>query len=361
MNRDSVVTRQNSSPLPLAFKAGPLALDVLQREGLSPHTLGAVAGAAGGPKWLVLAAMDKLIFGSWLAQRKTPLPLIGSSIGSWRFAAATQKSPVDAIMTLARLYIEQQYSDHPTITEVTEVARHIVEQLLGNNGAEATLGHDWARINIVTAHCQGATGSDERARLVMGFSQAFLANMLSRDRLSQHLHRHVFADPRHRFTHEPFPGFNTRMQALTPNNLTDALLASGSIPFVLEKICVSGNDGYRDGGLIDYHMDLPLADEGIVLMPHFSKRCVTGWLDKNIPWRRPSAMGRHLVICPTDEWIATLPNSKIPDRSDFKRYRNQPDQRIRDWQEVLTRSQELADCLADRIVKNDWLDHVHPL
>ena len=171
MNRDSVVTRQNSSPLPLAFKAGPLALDILQREGLSPHSLGAVAGAAGGPKWLVLAAMDKLIFGSWLAQRKTPLPLIGSSIGSWRFAAATQRSPVDAITTLATLYVEQQYSDHPTITEVTEVARNIVEQLLGNNGAEATLGHDWARLNIITAHCQGATSSDKRARLVMALAK----------------------------------------------------------------------------------------------------------------------------------------------------------------------------------------------
>jgi len=347
--------------LPLVFRAGANARKLLQQTGVSPESLGALAGAAGGPKWLVLSAIDRLLFGNWLPSRRAPLPLVGSSIGSWRFAAACQADPNDAITRLENLYIEQQFSDQPDIAEITAMGRHILNKTLGTAGAQHILQHPWARLHIVTAHCQGLTSTDRRFPLAAGFSAAFLANLLSRQRLGDHLHRHVFADHRNALGPEAFPDFKFKSLALTETNLHDALLASGSIPFVLQKVSVNGVDSYRDGGLIDYHMDLPLSEDKIVLMPHFSKRVTTGWLDKGLPWRSPGSMSNHLLIHPSDDWIASLPDGKIPDRTDFKRYANDYSRRVQIWREVAQRSEELAECLANRIEKNDWLDHVKPI
>jgi hypothetical protein len=341
---------------PLYFKAGPAAMKIIEANGLTPESVDAIAGAAGGPKWLVLAAMDKLLFGEWLRPRSRPLPLVGSSIGSWRFAAVSQADPVAAIERLERLYIEQSYSLKPSYAEVTQTARSVVAELLGESGAQELLEHPWARIHIVTALCKGWTGQDASLPLLSGFALATAINGLNRNALGVFLERHVFADARSgRLASRAFPGFYTQLFDLNETNLADALLGSGSIPFVMEAVSIDGSEGnYRDGGMVDYHMDLPLSDTGLVLMPHFSKLIVPGWLDKFAPWRKPRFLDNTLVIHPSEEWIASLPNSKIPDRSDFQRYGEDYDGRVRDWRTVVARSTELAEFLAERLLKQDW-------
>lgn len=353
--------RSSSASLPLAFKAGPGALRQIEKHGVTPNTLHAIAGAAGGPKWLVLAGIDKWLFGEWLTDRSAPLPAIGSSIGSWRFAAASQPDAVSAIARLEQLYVEQAFSEKPDRTEITAMGQSILASVLGDAGADYILSHPWLRLHIITAHCQHLTASDHRLALTAGFSRASLSNLLSRERLGKHLHRHVFADPRNPLPASTFAGFNHQTLALTSKNTKSALLASGSIPYVLNAITIDDNPGYRDGGLIDYHIDLPITEDGLVFMPHFSRRFVSGWLDKTLPWRKPRFLDNYLVIHPTDEWIASLPDKKIPDRSDFKRYRHDYDQRVRVWREVAERSQELAYCLAERAARQDWLAHITPL
>lgn len=345
---------------PLCFKAGPAAKKIIAEKGLTPDLIDAIAGAAGGPKWLVLAAMDKLLFGEWLKSRIRPLPLVGASIGSWRFAAVSQADPVAAIERLERLYIEQSYSLKPSYFEVTQTARAVLAELLGKSGAREISEHPWARMHIVTALCKGWTGQDATLPMVSGFGLATAINGLNRKALGMFLHRHVFADARAgRLTNNAFPGFSTRFFCLDEINLADALLASGSIPFVMEAVSVAGSEGsYRDGGMVDYHMDLPLSEHGLVLMPHFSKLIVPGWLDKFAPWRRAQYLHNTLVIHPSDEWIATLPNQKIPDRNDFQNYRDDYQARIRDWRKVVERSTELADFLAERLEKQDIADYL---
>ena len=86
--------------------------------------------------------------------------------------------------------------------------------------------------------------------------------------------------------------FKTEYAALTEHNFRDVLIATGSIPLVLEG--VAGIDGasdgtYWDGGLIDYHLHLPYTQSsGLVLYPHFTNKIVPGWLDKMLPWRKAS-------------------------------------------------------------------------
>ena len=77
----------------LVFLAGERALKKVRENGLAPEDVKIIAGAAGGPKWLILGQLDRFLFGEWFQGRKTPLFLIGSSIGSWRFAAARRRSP----------------------------------------------------------------------------------------------------------------------------------------------------------------------------------------------------------------------------------------------------------------------------
>lgn len=348
---------------PLCFKAGPAARKIIENEGLTPDSFAAMAGAAGGPKWLVLAGIDKLLFGEWLKARSHPLPLVGASIGSWRFAAVSQADPVAAIERLEHLYIEQSYSAKPSYKEVTTAARQVLADLLGAHGAREILSHPWARLHIVTALCKGWAGRDGMLPLFSGFGAATVVNTFSRKALALFLERHVFADGREgRLPEQAFPGFATRLPALTEDNIASSLLASGSIPFVMEAVTVAGQEGnYRDGGMVDYHMDLPLSAEGLVLMPHFSKLIVPGWLDKFVPWRKPRFLNNALVIHPSDEWIASLPDTKIPDRSDFQRYRDDYHGRVKNWRKVVSRSEELADFLAERLDRQDWGEHIRPL
>lgn len=69
--------------------------------------------------------------------------------------------------------------------------------------------------------------------------------------------------------------------------LRDALLASGSIPLVLDAVTdIAGAPPgrYWDGGLVDYHLHLPYQREpDLVLYPHFADHIVPGWLDKAMP------------------------------------------------------------------------------
>lgn len=349
--------------MPLVFSAGPAALNHIRDNGVAIEHIAAISGAAGGPKWLVLSALDQYLFGDWLCERREPLPLVGASAGSWRFAAASQTDAVAAIRRLEKYYIEQKFSAKPDLQEVWHKANGVLSEVLGERGAAEILSHPWARLHIVAARCRGLCGYDDRLRMSGGFALATLANTASRTALSSCLQREVFAvTTGSGLASRHFPGFDTSIRSLQADTVQQALLASGSIPFVMPACSINGYAGrYRDGGLIDYHMDLPLADKGLVLMPHFSNKIVTGWLDKFLPWRRPQYLDNTLVVHPSAQWIASLPNGKLPDRNDFYLYADDYQGRLAAWREVARRSEELAACFAERVQCNDWADLVQPL
>lgn len=113
------------------FLAGKRALEKVRAEGLSPGDVSIVAGAAGGPKWLILGQLDRVLFGTWFKGRTDPLFLLGASIGSWRFAAASRRDPVAAIDRFESAYIHQAYAAKPSPQEVTRKSRDIMEAYLG--------------------------------------------------------------------------------------------------------------------------------------------------------------------------------------------------------------------------------------
>jgi len=137
---------------------------------------------------------------------------------------------------------------------------------------------------------------------------------------------------------------------------------------------------YWDGGITDYHLHLnyPAAvrnttnsiatgpidsrasgkndQQGLVLYPHFQKAVVPGWLDKSLKWRHRAThhLDTMVLLAPNPEWVKTLPNGKLPDRTDFTHYGNDLAGRVKAWNTACSASAQLVDEFAA------WLDQPDP-
>jgi hypothetical protein len=337
---------------PLTLRAGPDALRLVRERGLRAEDVRVMPAASGGAKWLAIAGLDRWLFGTFLqAPRSTPLHLIGSSIGSWRMACLAQRDPVAALARGHHAYIhEQRYSPKPSTREVTTVLGRALDRILGPTGAAEVLAHPWMRLHVITAEGRGLAASERRLALATGLALAATANAVSRRTLALQMRRTVFHTPgsEHAFLH--LRDLPTVHRPLTEENLRAVLLASGSIPLLLDGVRIPGVPGgpHWDGGVTDYHLDLDFGrTDGLVLYPHFYGHVVPGWFDKSLRWRRGRAANfrRTLLIAPSPSWVASLPGGRIPDRRDFHRLSEA--ERIARWQAIADRSAELGDALAD--------------
>jgi hypothetical protein len=357
----------------LSFHAGPAALARLRSHGLRAADIGLVPAAAGGPKGLIFQALDQYLFGHWLAQAPRERTLIGSSIGAWRMAAACQADPADAFARLGQLYCGQRYSAKPSPQEIDGVCQRLLDDFIGGREREI-LSHPHYRLNMLTVRGLGALAAPQgRQDEMKGFACAALRNLASRDRLAGMLERVVMGDARDgaAWLREGFDGFTTHFAALSSANLASALLASGSLPLVMQPVrALAGAPPghYWDGGIIDYHLALPYSrKEGeLVLYPHFSEHIVPGWLDKAMPWRRAARGPRRgwldnvIIVAPTPEFLRRLPRGKLPDRKDFTHYRLNHDERIANWQCAIGEGQRLRDEFAAFAAAPD-LSRIKPL
>ena len=71
----------------LKIRAGHQARELILKEGLQPEQVDIVPGAAGGPKGIGIQGLDQAIFGEFFSRAPQRRTLVGSSIGSWRFAS----------------------------------------------------------------------------------------------------------------------------------------------------------------------------------------------------------------------------------------------------------------------------------
>ncbi|HEV2146429.1 MAG TPA: hypothetical protein VGR37_03345 [Longimicrobiaceae bacterium] len=349
----------------LTLLAGPDALRTVRERGLRAEDVDVVPGASGGPKWLVLAGLDRFLFGRFLqAPRTRPLHLVGSSIGSWRLACLAQRDPAAALDRAHRAYVEQRYPPKPPPALVTATSAGILDTLLGPTGAEEILDHPWARLHVLATECRGLFASERAAAQLAAFALAAAGNVLARRTLGLRLRRVVFHACGDRTPFRGLADLPTVHVPLTAQNLKPALLASASIPLVLSGVRVPGapEGVHRDGGILDYHPDLDFGPgEGIVLYPHYYPYVVPGWLDRSLRWRRarPANFRRALLLAPSAEFVARLPHGRIPDRNDF--YRLDDAARIRAWRTVVAESERLADELRDLLETDRIAAAVQPL
>lgn len=328
----------------LQLHAGPKALEHIKTYGLRADDFRVMAGASGGPKWFSLFGLDKYVFGEFFADRQAPLYTLGTSAGAWRMACFGQNDPVAAISRLANIYSTETYSDKPDAKEISSKANLILDHLLGDTGAQEVVHNPIIKTHIIADRCKGLIASERLPIQLTGLLLSALANGVSRKWLGAFYHRVVF------HTHKPyaFPlsDLPTTQCDLTEHNLKKVLIASGSIPILLEGVSdIPGapKGVYRDGGITDYHFDIPFSNEGLVFYPHFYSHITPGWFDKQLKWRKPqrSHYDNVLLLSPSPEWVAQLPFGKIPDRNDFKHL--DADTRIKYWQTVLAQSDQLAE------------------
>lgn len=355
---------------PLQIHAGKFAMAHLRQHGLQAKDVAIIPAAAGGPKGLILQALDQWLFGEWLPGAPRERTLIGASIGAWRMAAASHADPAAAFQRLGELYCAQHYPAKPSARQVSAEITTLLQHFIG--GHEQEIVHQpLHRLQLLTVRGRGllkAPHSNTRAKA--GFAAAALANLGGRANLARHLERVVVGDMRDPlfWLKAKFDQFDTHFCSLTVDNLAPALLASGTLPLIMEPVrhiphVPSGT--YWDGGIIDYHLALPYSrisggkEGGLVLYPHFTDHIVPGWLDKPLPWRRAS-LGKNrdwldnvIMLSPSPAFLRTLSRGKLPDRQDFLYYGSNHEFRRQNWQLAIAEGARLRDALADFVAKPD--------
>lgn len=337
----------------LTYAAGKKAYSLIRENGLSPESVSVITGAAGGPKALILKHLDKEIFFRWMARRKSPLHLIGASISGWRFCAAA--SGEEAFETFHENYILQSYTMPPPPEEVTRKSFEIMDSFIPKQEGPNCLNHPFLRISLIVARSKGLVNAENKIPLGAGLALCAGANLFHRKALFFFFDRMIFHDPRTPPDFFGNNGYSRTLVPLTDENFRKALMATGSIPMVMEgirEIAGSPDSTYRDGGVIDYHPDIPYAlpDDQVVLFPHYTDRVIPGWFDKKLPFRKPGQknMENVLFLFPTQDFLNLLPGKKIPDRHDF--YTMEDDERMAYWRKCVE---------ASRVLKEDFMEAVH--
>jgi hypothetical protein len=350
----------------LHLYAGPRAREHIRQHGLLPQHIRTIPAAAGGPKGLILGALDRYLFGHWLPQSTQAIDLIGASIGAWRMATACLEQPLAAFERLEHDYIRQHYEFRPgnKLPRAEAVSAEFAKSLRAFYGGreQEVLQHPRYRLHIVTSRGRHLLGREHALRTPLGYLGAFLTNSVQRRAMGAWLERVVFStagdsQDGHHCAPLPFASndYRTRQLPLDAANFYPALQASCSIPFALRAVHdIPGAPpgAYWDGGITDYHLHLnyaaaPDAGErpGLVLYPHFQRTVVPGWLDKALKWRHGAThhLDNMLLLAPNPQWVQTLPRGKLPDRQDFTHYGNDLAARIAVWSQAVQMSCQLAD------------------
>ncbi|WP_149980288.1 patatin-like phospholipase family protein [Pseudoalteromonas rhizosphaerae] len=325
--------------------AGKTAAKIITEQCFKPDLFNAFLGASGGPKWFTLFGLDKYIFGEFFKNRSSQLNLIGSSAGAFRAACFSQNDPVAAITRLAKSYSETRYSSNkPTPQEITTKARALLEDVFGDNGVAEIINNPVFKSHFIVAKSNGLVASEQKALQLLGLTKSYLSNRVNRRFLTKQFERFIYQAPNSNFQLEDNYKFKTTQLDLTTDNLKDALLASGSIPLVMQgikNIAGSPPGMYRDGGIVDYHFDFKINNPGLILYPHFNSDPKAGWFDKSL--KRKVAAENYdnvVMITPSKKFIASLPYGKIPDRNDFTDL--DADTRIKYWRTVFSETEKLA-------------------
>jgi hypothetical protein len=341
----------------LDIYAGKSALKIIKKEGFKQELFSSFLGASGGPKWFCLFELDKYLFGEFFKDRTSDLNLIGSSAGAFRAACFAQNDPVAAITRLAESYSETVYSDKARPEEISSKARELLDYVLGSSGVDEIINNKIFKAHFLANKTNGFVSSENKLTQSIGLIKSIVLNRFDRKFLINQYERYVFKSPSSSLKINDYCNFKTQYADLSTNNLKDALLASGSIPIVMQGIKdIAGvqNGMYRDGGIIDYHFDFKLENNsGLILYPHFNSTPKAGWFDKNLKRKvKAENYDNVVMLVPSRKFVESLPYSKIPDRTDFTKMES--NQRIKYWKTALSETEKLSDEFNTLLLNNNF-------
>ena len=349
----------------ISILAGCNAIKIIQDEGLDLSRVKVLAGASGSAKFLVLTGIDRVLV-SLFKDRKDPLYLIGTSIGAFRMAAFCQKDSLKAIEILERKYIEQHYDIKPSKKDILFEAKKIIDSFIDDNDIHDIINHPFLRFSFLSSKCKGFLKKEATLLIWLGLGLAAGMNLFSRNTLGYFFERALFCNINALPPFAHMNQFPMNIYGLTQTNFKKALLSSGSVPIVMEGVSdINGVPGmFRDGGVIDYHLDIPFLpdNDSLVLYPHFYKTITPGWFDKKLN-RRPDNdnMKNVVLIAPSDNFVQSLPFGKIPDRKDFMTFKGKDKERMEYWEIVVKKNRKLGDEFFEAIQSGKIRQVVKPL
>lgn len=347
----------------LSLQAGPHAYAHFQAHGLNMQDFGYMLAASGGPKWLILAALDQYLCDEHLPNWQGLMGL-GTSAGAFRLACYAQEKPSQAIETFKNLYINTTYSGpRPDLEERDNSVKRIIDAIiLGHE--QQILNSKHVKANWITARAKGLGAHPNPFSQMLNLGLSYGVNRLGRKHLGRLYSRACYRPPGSPLEIKDAYHIPTEYYALQADNLYDSLLASGTIPlFSPIRQNIAGAPGaHLDGGLVDYHFDLQLRGNDhahLVLYPHFSPRPRSGWFDKRLP--RPPLMSSYsqvLLMTPSQRYFDSLETGAIPERNDFRTYDDGTRQRL--WHQAINQAKRLADELHE-VIEHQDLSCIKPL
>jgi hypothetical protein len=353
----------------LCIRAGKRALEMIRDGGFHFDRITTYVGPGVGPRWLAASGFDlALLRGGNLLSKSRPVLLAGSSAGAWRFAAWLQPEPEKSYLRLLDAYIGIPCDRRSTPASLKKSLQEVINAYLENDAIPFALAHDQYRLAVTTARGKNLIASETPWIQKSGLALCHVLNRLNRNHLFRFFERVIFySGPRPpQFCLRP--GFRGMAVPLTEVNFKHAVLASGAIPLVIEGVTdVYGapRGVYRDGGIIDYHLDHNYAvkEDDVTLLFHHEDRIIPGWLDKNIKGRRPAseALDNLLMIYPSPQLVETFPGGKLPDRDDFLTFIDDAAGRILKWRKVVEICAPLGEEFVEQVQSGKIRGVVEPL
>jgi hypothetical protein len=243
----------------------------------------------------------------------------------------------------------------------------IIDSYLEEDALPFAMANKQYRLAVLTVRSRHLVASELKVVQALGLGLFFLFNALSRQSVHRFFERVVFyqgAKP------PPFclaRTFHGKFVPLTEVNFKYAVMASGAIPLVVggvKNIFGAPTGVYRDGGMIDYHINQSYAakDDEIILFFLHQERIVPGWMDKKLKRRRPPAdlLDNVLMVHLSDEFVQKLPYGKVPDRSDFKTFIDDPAARIRYWRQAVEQAEPIGEQFLELVAGGRIRDVVEP-
>ncbi len=352
----------------IGFKAGPDILDMIRGEGLNKDKGTVFAGPAGGPKWFVSVGFDHCLMETGFLKRHGARTLLcGASAGGWRCLAMACKDPISAYEKLRIAYSRNIFTRQDTPKTIAKSIRSNVDDFISDEDIPHILNHPYFDLAIHTVLARGPGAASGKLSQGMGLLATAIANMISPKGMNLFYERVVFytGKKKPRFLEDRFNG---RSFPMTENNVRHVGTATGSLPYLIEgvKDIPDASKGiYRDGGLIDYQLNQDYAPGAgnLTLFFHYQERIVPGWMDKRLKGRKPSkgAINRLLQVYPTSKFLDLLPDKRLPDRNDFIIFVDNPQKRIRRFDEVSKTSHILGEEFMEAVESGKIRSMVAPI
>ena len=352
----------------IAVKAGKKIIGRIRDGAFQPDRITTYVGPGAGPRWLVAGGFDLTLLREGTLGRKRPVVLMGASAGALRFAAWVQPEAEKCYRALMDRYIALTFDDKDNRRTVGGKILDLIDGFVENDAIPFALAHKRYRLNVITARARKMAALEPAPFQGMGLFFAFLSNAVHRSWLRFFFERVLFYTG-------PIPprfvsrkGFRGRAVPLSAANFKHALLASSAIPLVVSGVrdLFGAPPGvYRDGGLVDYHLNTRYGEteDDVTLLFSHQERIVPTWLDKRLSRRKPreETLENVLLVHPVEEFIGRLPGGKVPDREDFRTFWKDPAARIAHWRQAVEQTSRFGEDFLELVESGKLREVVTPL